>query len=71
MATGTIKRNADTSDILSITETYQGKGVIFNFASGHTFQMVVNKLDASHNYVQFWQDGVDKGYITFTVSRNV
>ena len=70
MATGAIKRNADTSAIKLISG-YQDKGFKIEFVDGHSFMAMVGKLDASNNYVQFWVDGTDKGYIKFTVSRNV
>lgn len=39
--------------------------------SNNDVEMLIGKLNATTNYVQFYINGVDKGYITFTVSRNV
>lgn len=40
-------------------------------SSGKAVSLYVNKLNDTQNYVQFFVDGVDKGYITFDVSRNI
>lgn len=69
MATGTIKNSADLSTVSKIRE--YNSGVKFEFKNGDSFTFFVGKLDATHNYVQFFVNDVDKGYITFTVSRNV
>lgn len=39
--------------------------------SNNNLTMLVGKLDSSTNYVQFYVNGVDKGYIKFDVSRNI
>ena len=40
-------------------------------SAGKAVSLYVNKLNDTQNYVQFFVDGVDKGYITFDVSRNI
>lgn len=39
--------------------------------SANNLTMLVGKLNSTTNYVQFYANGVDKGYITFSVSRNI
>lgn len=39
--------------------------------SNNELTMLVGKLNSTTNYVQFYINGIDKGYITFDVSRNV
>ena len=39
--------------------------------SNNNLTMLVGKLNSTTNYVQFYVNGVDKGYITFSVSRNI
>lgn len=39
--------------------------------SNNDVEILIGKLNATTNYVQFYINGVDKGYITFDVSRNV
>lgn len=39
--------------------------------SNNDVEILIGKLNATTNYVQFYINGVDKGYITFTVSRNI
>jgi hypothetical protein len=39
--------------------------------SNNNLTMLVGKLDSSTNYVQFYVNGIDKGYIKFDVSRNI
>lgn len=39
--------------------------------SNNNLTMLVGKLNSTTNYVQFYANGVDKGYITFSVSRNI
>jgi len=39
--------------------------------STRTLRFTVGKLNATTNYLQIYVNGVDKGYITFDVSRNV
>lgn len=39
--------------------------------SNNEMTMLVGKLNSTTNYVQFYINGVDKGYITFDVSRNI
>lgn len=53
--------NADFSSAVKTTGVSAGKAV----------SLYVNKLNDTKNYVQFFVDGVDKGYITFDVSRNI
>lgn len=53
--------NADFSSAVKTTGVSAGKAV----------SLYVNKLNDTQNYVQFFVDGVDKGYITFDVSRNI
>lgn len=53
--------NADFSSAVKTTGVSAGKSV----------SLYVNKLNDTQNYVQFFVDGVDKGYITFDVSRNI
>ena len=41
---------------------------------GHKIRIIFGKLNSTTNYVQFYGgdgDFIDKGYITFTVSRNI
>jgi len=73
MATGTIKVSGDLTTVDKICEYNSGgmRGFELWFSNGHSFRMVVGKLNASANYAQFWIDTIDKGYITFTVSRNI
>lgn len=40
-------------------------------SAGKAVTLYVNKLNDTQNYVQIFVDGVDKGYITFDVSRNI
>ena len=47
-----------------------GIGLTWVDTSNNRLRMYIGKLDASNNYVQFWINTVDKGYIVFTVSRN-
>ena len=73
MATGIIKRNADLSTVKEITE-HTGtniEGFQIDFTNNDNIRLYVGRLDASNNYLQFLVNGVDKGYIKFTVSRNV
>ena len=53
--------NSDFSSAVKTTGVSAGKSV----------SLYVNKLNDTQNYVQFFVDGVDKGYITFDVSRNI
>lgn len=53
--------NSDFSSAVKTTGVSAGKAV----------SLYVNKLNDTQNYVQFFVDGVDKGYITFDVSRNI
>lgn len=53
--------NADFTSAVKTTGVSAGKAV----------SLYVNKLNDTQNYVQFFVDGVDKGYITFDVSRNI
>ena len=39
--------------------------------SNNILEFLVGKLNSTTNYIQFYINGVDKGYITFDVSRNV
>lgn len=39
--------------------------------SSNELTILVGKLNSTTNYVQFYINGVDKGYITFDVSRNI
>lgn len=39
--------------------------------SNNTVTMLIGKLNSTTNYVQFYVNDVDKGYITFSVSRNI
>ena len=39
-------------------------------SDGKTVTLFVSNLNDTQNYVQFFVDGVDKGYIIFDVSRN-
>lgn len=39
--------------------------------SNNDVEILIGKLNATTNYVQFYINGVDKGYIAFDVSRNV
>lgn len=76
MASGSINKLADLSTVESVeeylnTSATDQQGIDFKFKNGDTFRIFVGKLDASNNYVQFRVNGVDKGYIKFTVSRNV
>ena len=59
---------------------YSGWNAIPDFASvvkttgvstGKAVSLYINNLNDTTNYVQFFVDGVDKGYITFDVSRNI
>ena len=59
---------------------YSGWNAIPDFSSavkttgvsaGKAVSLYINKLNDTQNYVQFFVDGVDKGYITFDVSRNI
>lgn len=54
-------QNSDFSSAVKTTGVSAGKAV----------SLYVNKLNDTQNYVQFFVDGVDKGYITFDVSRNI
>lgn len=56
-----IIKNSDFSSAVKTTGVSAGKAV----------SLYVNKLNDTQNYVQFFVDGVDKGYITFDVSRNI
>lgn len=58
---GDIITNSDFSSAVKTTGVSAGKAV----------SLYVNKLNDTQNYVQFFVDGVDKGYITFDVSRNI
>ena len=72
MATGSVKDYFLRVD--KIDEYYQQTGqcgLSLEFTDGNKLRLLVGKLDASNNYVQFWVNGEDKGYIKFTVSRNV
>ena len=53
--------NSDFSSAVKTTGVSAGKAV----------SLYVNKMNDTQNYVQFFVDGVDKGYITFDVSRNI
>lgn len=53
--------NSDFSSAVKTTGVSAGKAVT----------LYVSKLNDTQNYVQFFVDGVDKGYITFDVSRNI
>jgi len=39
--------------------------------SNNDVEILIGKLNSTTNYVQFYINGVDKGYITFDVSRNI
>lgn len=39
--------------------------------SNNIIEFLVGKLNSTTNYIQFYVNGVDKGYITFDVSRNI
>ncbi len=39
--------------------------------STRTLRFTIGKLNATTNYLQVYVNGVDKGYITFDVSRNI
>ncbi len=39
--------------------------------SNNNLTLLVGKLNSTTNYVQFYVNGIDKGYITFNVSRNI
>lgn len=39
--------------------------------SNNVIEFLVGKLNSTTNYIQFYINGVDKGYITFDVSRNI
>lgn len=39
--------------------------------SNNNLTMLVGKLNSTTNYIQFYVNGVDKGYLTFDVSRNI
>lgn len=39
--------------------------------STRTLRFTIGKLNATTNYLQIYVNGVDKGYITFDVSRNI
>lgn len=39
--------------------------------SNNDVEMLIGKLNSTTNYVQFYVNGVDKGYIAFDVSRNI
>lgn len=39
--------------------------------SSNELTLLVGKLNSTTNYVQFYVNGVDKGYLTFDVSRNI
>lgn len=39
--------------------------------SNNAIEFLVGKLNSTTNYIQFYINGVDKGYITFDVSRNI
>ena len=39
--------------------------------SSNELTILVGKLNSTTNYVQFYVNGVDKGYLTFDVSRNI
>lgn len=54
-------QNSDFSSAVKTTGVSAGKAVT----------LYVSKLNDTQNYVQFFVDGVDKGYITFDVSRNI
>ena len=66
MATSTLRQIANVERIASTSYS----GILITWGD-HSFKIQVGKLDANNNYAQFFVDGVDKGYITFTVSRNV
>ena len=44
---------------------------VFTSDSGSWLRLLVGKLNATTNYVQFFIDNVDYGYTAFTVSRNI
>ncbi len=70
MATGSTKHDS-LENVASIQTVQNNRGILFTMKDGNSFQFFIGALDATHNYVQFLVNGVDKGYITFTVSRNV
>lgn len=39
--------------------------------SNNTLTMLIGKLNSTTNYAQFYVNDIDKGYITFSVSRNI
>lgn len=39
--------------------------------SSRTLRFTIGKLNATTNYLQVYVNGIDKGYITFDVSRNI
>lgn len=39
--------------------------------SNNNVEILIGKLNSTTNYVQFYINGIDKGYITFDVSRNI
>lgn len=57
----TFIKNTDFASAVKTTGVSAGKAVT----------LYINKLNDTQNYVQFFVDGVDKGYITFDVSRNI
>ena len=49
-----------------------GQRIKFSSAnSNNNVEILIGKLNATTNYIQFYINGVDKGYITFDVSRNI
>lgn len=65
-----------TSDLTNkIKDNSQGGNeygdFVFTSDSGSWLRLLVGKLNATTNYVQFFIDNVDYGYIAFTVSRNI
>ena len=58
--------------VLDNSDTSVYGGVKFKDENGNTkLHMYVGKLDSTRNYVQFEVNGLDRGYIIFSVSRNV
>ena len=63
-----LKFTPETSS-LSLTNSQRIRFTAAN--SNNNVELLIGKLNSTTNYVQFYVNGIDKGYITFDVSRNI
>lgn len=73
MASTKIKKSPGLEAVQRITNNHASVSETVNIllSDGNGMGIMVGKLNDTTNYVQFFVDGYDRGYIKFDVSRNV